>query len=80
MTRRLKSLGVFVWLTVLALRGIGADFEPLPAEGDTFIHDPSTIIKAGGNYFVFGTGRNITTMTAAPLSLRSPRSKSRLPA
>jgi arabinan endo-1,5-alpha-L-arabinosidase len=67
MTRRLKSFGILVWLAAFALRGIGADFEPLPAEGDTFIHDPSTIIKAGANYFVFGTGRNITTKSSPDL-------------
>jgi arabinan endo-1,5-alpha-L-arabinosidase len=36
-----------------------AHFEPLTLQGNTFIHDPSTVIKGGDNYYVFGTGWGI---------------------
>jgi arabinan endo-1,5-alpha-L-arabinosidase len=32
------------------------EYEPLLLEGQTFIHDPSTILKEQERYFVFGTG------------------------
>jgi arabinan endo-1,5-alpha-L-arabinosidase len=42
-------------------------FEPLPLEGQTFIHDPSTIIKDGNRYYVFGTGPGIRTKSSPDL-------------
>jgi hypothetical protein len=42
-------------------------FTPLPLEGQTFIHDPSTIIKEGTNYFIFGTGPGIRTKSSPDL-------------
>jgi arabinan endo-1,5-alpha-L-arabinosidase len=29
------------------------------------IHDPSTVVKCGGNYYVFGTGRGISMLTSS---------------
>ena len=29
------------------------------------IHDPSTVIKCDGNYYVFGTGRGISVLTSS---------------
>lgn len=34
---------------------------PQPLAGDTFIHDPSTIIREGTNYYVFGTRPGVGT-------------------
>ena len=43
-------------------------FEPsLALTGNTFIHDPSTIIKAGNVYYVFGTGHGIFTKSSPDL-------------
>lgn len=36
-----------------------SSFTPAPLAGDTYIHDPSSIISDGANYFAFGTGRGI---------------------
>ena len=36
--------------------------------GQTFIHDPSTIIKDGTNYFIFGTGPGIRTKSSSDLT------------
>lgn len=44
-----------------------AGFLPLPVEGETFIHDPSTIIKEGANYYIFGTGPGIRTKSSPDL-------------
>ena len=41
--------------------------EPLPLEGQTFIHDPSTIAKDHGRYFIFGTGRGILSKSSPDL-------------
>jgi len=67
MHRQLRLIGV--WLLFAALTALGADiqFTPSPLEGDTFIHDPSTIIQAGTNYFVFGTGRGLRTKSSPDL-------------
>jgi len=51
----------------LAARSADIQFKPSPLEGETFIHDPSTIIQAGTNYFVFGTGRGLRTKSSPDL-------------
>ncbi|MGH8024630.1 MAG: arabinan endo-1,5-alpha-L-arabinosidase [Limisphaerales bacterium] len=44
-----------------------AHFEPLALTGNTFIHDPSTIIKDGDHYYVFGTGFGIEMKSSPDL-------------
>ncbi len=39
-------------------------FSPLPLSGQTFIHDPSTVVKDGNRYYVFGTGPGIRTKSS----------------
>ncbi len=34
-------------------------------DGMIGIHDPSTVIKCDGNYYVFGTGRGISVLTSS---------------
>lgn len=53
----------------LALTALGAapDFTPLPTEGQTFIHDPSTIVADGPAYYVFGTGPGIRAKSSPDL-------------
>jgi len=55
-----------VSMTFMALAG-DFQFTPLPTVGDTFIHDPSTIIKEGNSYYVFGTGRGIPAKSSPDL-------------
>lgn len=57
----------FLLGATLAVRAIGADFTPASLDGQTFIHDPSTIAKDGTNYFIFGTGLGIRTKSSADL-------------
>src|ERR1017187_8728796 len=40
---------------------------PSALEGQTFIHAPSTIVKDGTNYFIFGTGPGIRTKLSPDL-------------
>jgi arabinan endo-1,5-alpha-L-arabinosidase len=48
-------------LTFLTLAGAPA----WALEGAIGIHDPSTVIKCDGNYYVFGTGRGISVLTSS---------------
>lgn len=45
----------------------GAHFEPLALKGNTFIHDPSTIIKDGDHYYIFATGYGIEMKSSPDL-------------
>jgi arabinan endo-1,5-alpha-L-arabinosidase len=54
----LKSLLLF---TVFTLGCAPA----LALEGAIGIHDPSTVIKCDGNYYVYGTGRGISVLTSS---------------
>jgi arabinan endo-1,5-alpha-L-arabinosidase len=36
-----------------------AQMEPPPLEGETFAHDPSTLLKHGDRYYIFNTGTGI---------------------
>src|ERR1017187_4958690 len=67
MSNQIKFLfNAFLFLAGAAV-GAETNFTPLALEGQTFIHDPSTIIKDGTNYFVFGTGRGIQTKSSPDL-------------
>jgi arabinan endo-1,5-alpha-L-arabinosidase len=54
----------------LTVAGYCADtkVESMPLEGQTFIHDPSTIVKDNGHYYVFGTGRGVFSKISTDLS------------
>ena len=43
-------------------------FEPIPLEGETFAHDPSTIAEEGGRYFLFQTGPGISSKWSSDLT------------
>ena len=51
----------FCALVVFAVGGASA----WALEGAIGIHDPSTVIKCEGNYYVFGTGRGISVLTSS---------------
>jgi beta-glucanase (GH16 family) len=62
-----KSFCALVLFAALAAHCAGTEFEPLPLEGQTFIHDPSTIVKENGRYFIFATGPGIRTKSSPDL-------------
>ncbi|HEY1790372.1 MAG TPA: arabinan endo-1,5-alpha-L-arabinosidase [Verrucomicrobiae bacterium] len=63
----LCALFTFIWLGADAADDRTAHFEPLALEGDTFIHDPSTIIKDGDHYYIFATGRGVRMKSSPDL-------------
>ena len=58
--------GAILFLACAGMRA-QTNFTPLALEGQTFIHDPSTIVKEGTNYFIFGTGPGIRTKSSPDL-------------
>jgi len=57
-------IGVLVGLAGLVIvRGA----QPLPIRGALGIHDPSTVVKCNGRYYVFGTGQGIISRSSADL-------------
>ena len=60
---------IFTLIASIAFTAGGAvtNFVPLALEGQTFSHDPSTIMKDGANYFSFGTGPGIRTKSSPDL-------------
>jgi beta-glucanase (GH16 family) len=67
MSKLTKSFCVLILFAALLANCAETNFAPLPLEGQTFIHDPSTIIKEGTNYFIFGTGPGIRTKSSPDL-------------
>lgn len=66
----LRTRQIFAWLPLflaLTVRSYAAQPEPLPLAGETFVHDPSTILKEHGHYFLFGTGRGILSKSSPDL-------------
>ena len=62
--------GRVILVLVVLLAGIvflassaDAHSEPIPLEGQTFVHDPSTILKHGERYYLFSTGWGISIPT-----------------
>ncbi len=56
-TRIIKRLALLAWL---ALGNLSAG----AIDGDIRIHDPSTVIKFNGQFYVFGTGRDISLLAS----------------
>lgn len=56
-----------ILFVAVAVQGAETGFTPMALEGQTFIHDPSTIIKDGADYFVFGTGHGIPARFSSDL-------------
>ena len=63
----LKITSSLILLVALAGRCAEIKFTPEPLSGQTFIHDPSTIVKDGGRFFIFGTGPDIRTKSSPDL-------------
>ncbi len=67
MHRQIKSWFTSLLFLTSAAMGAETNFTPMALEGETFIHDPSTIVKDGANYFIFGTGPGIRTKSSPDL-------------
>lgn len=67
MSNTARLFSALIGFAALAAQGAGTNFEPLPLEGQTFIHDPSTIVRDGTNYFVFGTGPGLRSKSSPDL-------------
>jgi len=66
--RGLFSRCLFWLLTVrLAMLCAGQAAGPFPLYGNYSIHDPGTLIKNGGSYFIFGDGQGISGLTSTDL-------------
>jgi arabinan endo-1,5-alpha-L-arabinosidase len=61
---------VFAVVVSIAFTSVRAqtNFTPLPLAGQTFIHDPSTIVRENARYFIFGTGPGIRTKSSPDLT------------
>src|SRR5208283_3840053 len=67
MSKPAKSLCALILFAALTANCAGTKFEPLPPERQTFIHDPSTIVKDGNRFYIFGTGPGIRTKSSPDL-------------
>ena len=60
-----------IWLTLLAgalgFGGLAVARAQLPFYGTYFLHDPSTLIKSGSSYFIYGDGQGISGVTSTDL-------------
>src|SRR5271156_6820660 len=67
MSKQTNSFCAFILFAALAANYAETKFEPLPLEGQTFIHDPSTIVKDGNRFYVFATGWGIRIKSSPDL-------------
>ena len=58
---------VLITSAALATQGAETNFTPILSAGQTFIHDPSTIVRDDADYYVFGTGPGIRAKTSSDL-------------
>src|ERR1700722_6423311 len=65
--KMLNCLFVTLLFAAMVARADDAKFVPIALEGDTFTHDPSTIIKDGGSYYVYWTGKGIFVKSSPDL-------------
>ena len=54
-------------LSLLLLIVLGTISSTWAAETDCLVHDPSTVVKHGGVYWIYGTGRNIRQFSSTDL-------------
>jgi arabinan endo-1,5-alpha-L-arabinosidase len=62
-----RLLAFIIIAAAIATRGANTSFVPMNLEGQTFIHDPSTIIKEQDRYYVFGTRPGINVKSSPDL-------------
>ena len=61
-----SSTRIRIALILLAL-GIAGARAQMPFTGSYFLHDPSTMIKSGSSYFIYGDGQGISGITSTDL-------------
>lgn len=61
---RLALISALAWQSARAQDAA----KPRPLAGDTEIHDPSSIVKCGDRYWVFGTGRGVVSRYSTNLA------------
>jgi arabinan endo-1,5-alpha-L-arabinosidase len=68
-SRRTRFLILAAWVACIAVAAPAqtVHLEPVVLEGETAIHDPSTILRLDGRYYIFGTGRGILTKSSPDL-------------
>lgn len=62
-----RLFSVLIACATLATKGDETNFTPILSAGQTFIHDPSTIVRDGADYHVFGTGPGIRSKASSDL-------------
>lgn len=63
----MKFYFALIFSAVFTAFGAGTNFAPFPLSGQTFIHDPSSIVADHGAFYVFGTGPGIRAKTSPDL-------------
>ena len=65
----MRAIFIFTIAAISVLTALGGEtnFTPLAISGQTFIHDPSTIVRDGARFFIFGTGPGIRTKSSSDL-------------
>jgi len=65
----MRAIFIFTIAAISALTALGGEtnFTPLALSGQTFIHDPSTIVRDGARFYIFGTGIGIRTKSSPDL-------------
>ncbi|HEY5346208.1 MAG TPA: arabinan endo-1,5-alpha-L-arabinosidase [Verrucomicrobiae bacterium] len=65
----MRAIFISISAAVSVLTAVGGEtnFTPLPLSGQTFIHDPSTIVKDGARFYIFATGSGIRTKSSPDL-------------
>jgi arabinan endo-1,5-alpha-L-arabinosidase len=58
---------IFIFLAAAAAAFAG-EFSPFELSGQTFIHDPSTVIRDGKTFYVFGTGPGVRIKASPDLT------------
>ena len=64
---RMKSFAALLFFGLAFASRAQSHFTPADLSGQTFIHDPSTIVRDGTNFFIFGTGPGIRTKSSPDL-------------
>ena len=65
----MRAIFIFTIAAISVLTALGGEtnFTPLAISGQTFIHDPSTIVRDGARFYIFGTGPGIRTKSSSDL-------------
>jgi len=63
----MKFLLPIIFAVALAAHCAESKYAPLDLQGQTFTHDPSTILKDGTDYYMFGTGPGIRAKSSPDL-------------